>query len=114
IAPGAQKVDSSQLNNNLVLSRHAEADSKPELEVYADDVKANHGSAIGRLDEDQLFYLMSRAVDRSMATKILAKGFVDEVLLKVRSNSLRTVAHHWLQQKLQDFQESLENSRSFQ
>ncbi|MCB0407344.1 MAG: Fe-S cluster assembly protein SufD [Bdellovibrionales bacterium] len=114
IAPGAQKVDSSQLNNNLVLSRHAEADSKPELEVYADDVKANHGSAIGRLDEDQLFYLMSRAVDRSMATKILAKGFVDEVLLKVRSNSLRTVAHHWLQQKLQDFQESLERSRSFQ
>lgn len=113
IEKGAQKTDSSQLNNNLILSRNAEADSKPELEVYADDVKANHGSAIGQLDQDQLFYLMSRAISQEEAIKILARGFVEEVALKVESKKLRNFAHSWLEDSLVDFQQSLEQSKGF-
>lgn len=113
IEKDAQKTDSSQLNNNLVLSRKAEADSKPELEVYADDVKANHGSAIGQLDQDQLFYLMSRAISREEAVKILARGFVEEVVLKVESPALREESLKWLEASLVNFQQSLEQSRGF-
>ncbi len=113
IDKGAQKTDSSQLNNNLILSKKAEVDSKPELEVYADNVKANHGSTIGQLDKDQLFYLMSRAISREEAIKILAKGFVEEVLLKVESKELRACAYSWLENSLVDFQQSLEQSKRF-
>ena len=67
IAQNAQKVSSSQLNHNLLLSPGAEADTKPELEIYADDVKANHGASIGRLDEDKMFFLMSRGIRRDEA-----------------------------------------------
>ncbi len=92
IAHGAQKVASSQLNHNLLLSPFAEANTKPELEVYADDVKANHGASIGRLDEGKLFYLMSRGIKRSDAEKILAQAFSADVLMKIPSLVLRKFA----------------------
>lgn len=108
IGKGAQKVDSQQLNKNLVLDPRAEADSKPELEVYADDVKANHGSAIGQLDPQQLFYLMSRAISRAEATRILAKGFMEEVVFNMPSKELQAFAHQWMGQALDHFQKSVE------
>lgn len=96
IAHGAQKVASLQLNHNLLLSPGAEADTKPELEVYADDVKANHGASVGRMNESQLFYLMSRGIPRSEASQMLARAFVDDVLLKIGAKDLR----HFLEQRL--------------
>ena len=65
VQPGAQKTDAAQTNNNLLLSRHAEIDTKPQLEIYADDVKCSHGATVGRMDEDALFYLRSRGLDEA-------------------------------------------------
>ena len=92
IAPGAQKVASSQLNHNLLLTPGAEANTHPELEIYADDVKANHGASIGRLDEDRIFYLMSRGLPRDFARRLLAQAFVADVLMKIPSPTLRDFA----------------------
>lgn len=76
----AQKSDAFQLNNNLVLSNRAHADSKPNLEIFADDVKASHGATIGKLDEDELFYLKSRGFSNVEAKQLLISGFCREVL----------------------------------
>lgn len=85
IAQDAQRSNSSQLNNNLLLSRKAEVDTKPELEIFADDVKAGHGATIGRLDPEHLFYLQSRAISHDTAVSMLALGFANDVVLR-RSN----------------------------
>ena len=87
IAQDAQKSNSSQLNNNLVLSKKAEIDTKPELEIFADDVKAGHGATIGRLDPEHLFYLKSRAISESQAVSMLALGFANDLVLR-RTNPL--------------------------
>ncbi|MCX7978014.1 MAG: SufD family Fe-S cluster assembly protein, partial [Bdellovibrionaceae bacterium] len=76
IEKGAQKAVSEQLNNNLLLSNMAEADSKPQLEIYADDVKATHGATVGSIDEEELFYLMSRAISARQARSMVAQGFL--------------------------------------
>jgi Fe-S cluster assembly protein SufD len=104
----AQKVVSSHYNHNLLLSRQAEVDSKPELEVYADDVKANHGATIGRLDEDKIFYLMTRAIPRSVAQQMLAKAFVGDVLMKISGKALRGLADDRLNLVLPEFLSEME------
>lgn len=76
IAPQSQKVDSSQMNKNLLLSPDAEVDTKPELEIYADDVKATHGATVGRVNEEEVFYLMSRGIPSHRARYLLTKGFL--------------------------------------
>ena len=78
----AQKTDAFQLNNNLLLSDHANADSKPNLEIFADDVKASHGSTMGQVDEEQLFYLKTRGFSKEVAEKFLVRAFCQEVLQK--------------------------------
>jgi Fe-S cluster assembly protein SufD len=80
VRPGAQHTDAKQSNPNLLLSPDAEIDSKPQLEIFADDVKCSHGSAIGRTDEDALFYLRTRGIDESSARTLLVRGFAAEVL----------------------------------
>ncbi len=80
VRPGAQKTDAEQSNPNLLLSAGAEVDSKPQLEIHADDVKCRHGSSIGRLDEDALFYLRARGLDEAAARDLLMRGFAAEVL----------------------------------
>jgi Fe-S cluster assembly protein SufD len=80
VRPDAQKTDASQQNRNLLIGRGAEADSKPQLEIYADDVKCSHGSSIGQLDADALFYLRSRGLDESRARDLLTRAFAAEVL----------------------------------
>ena len=89
IAQDAQKANSEQLNNNLLLSSQAEADSKPMLEIYADDVKAAHGSTVGQLSKEELFYLQSRAISKDKAIGMLSYGFVAEVLLKIENESIQ-------------------------
>ncbi len=79
VRPDAQKTNASQKNNNLILSHQAIANTTPQLEIYADDVKCAHGSTIGRLDEEAMFYLRSRGVGKEDAIEILTWGFASEV-----------------------------------
>ena len=80
VRPDAQKIEARQSNPNLLLSGQAEIDTKPELEIYADDVKCSHGATVGQLDETALFYLRSRALDADTARDLLVFGFVEEVI----------------------------------
>ncbi len=83
VRPGAQRTDSKQTNNNLLLSRSARADSQPQLEIYADDVKCTHGSTVGPLDPAALFYLRSRGLGAEEARGLLTYGFGAEVLDRI-------------------------------
>lgn len=80
VARDAQKTDAHQLNKNLLLSRSAQVDSKPELEIYADDVKCSHGATTGELDAKALFYMQSRGIDPETARQLLVEAFADEVI----------------------------------
>jgi Fe-S cluster assembly protein SufD len=83
VRPGAQRTDSKQTNNNLLLSEEARADSQPQLEIYADDVKCTHGSTVGPLDQTALFYLRSRGLAVEQARGLLTYGFGAEILDRV-------------------------------
>ena len=89
VHPGAQKADSSQSSRNLLLSPGAEIDARPQLEIHADDVKCSHGVTIGSLDPAQLFYLLSRGIDRATAQGLLTFAFCEDVLATVRLPALR-------------------------
>jgi Fe-S cluster assembly protein SufD len=86
---GAQRIDARQSNDNLLLSDQAEIDTKPELEIYADDVKCSHGSTVGELDAEHLFYLRSRGLDETTAREILTVAFASAVLERVAMPALR-------------------------
>jgi Fe-S cluster assembly protein SufD len=81
----AQKTQAYQLNNNLLLDDRAVANSKPNLEIFADDVKASHGVTVSQLDEDLLFYLKTRGISEKVAKKLLAEGFCQEILSEAPS-----------------------------
>lgn len=85
----AQKTDSEQSSAALLLSKNAEVDAKPELEIYADDVKCAHGSTVGQLDEDSVFYLRSRGVGLDAARSLLTYSFADEVIQAMENRVLR-------------------------
>ncbi len=85
----AQKTDAHLSNKNLLLSRNAEVDTKPQLEIYADDVKCSHGTTVGQLDPEQLFYLRSRGIDPVTAMKMLCIGFVGEILDTIELQPVR-------------------------
>jgi Fe-S cluster assembly protein SufD len=89
VRPGAQKVDAHQLSQNLVLSPRAAIDTKPELEIYADDVKCSHGAAVGDLDEAALFYMKTRGIGQEEARQMLIEAFVREALEPVGSAAMR-------------------------
>jgi Fe-S cluster assembly protein SufD len=89
VRPGAQKTDSKQTNNNLLLSTDAHADSQPQLEIYADDVKCTHGSTVGPLDPRALFYLRSRGIGEDEARRLLTYGFAAEILGRMDVAALR-------------------------
>jgi Fe-S cluster assembly protein SufD len=89
VHPDAQHSDAQQANRNLLLSDEAEVDSKPELEIYADDVKCTHGATVGQLDAEQLFYLRSRGVDAMAARALLTFAFADEIVRRVSIAPLR-------------------------
>ena len=88
VAVDAQKTDSQMNNRNLLLSDDAEADTKPQLEIYADDVKCGHGVTVGQLDEKSIFYLQSRCVDEETARNMLTFAFANEMVDKVKIKSL--------------------------
>ncbi len=88
----AQKSTAAQLNNNLILSKRAEIDTKPELEIDADDVKASHGATIGQIDPDHIFYLRARAISEIDAIKMLSKGFAQDVAFRISNDGVRAFA----------------------
>jgi Fe-S cluster assembly protein SufD len=89
VRPGAAKTDAHQLNKNLLLSDDAEVDTKPQLEIFTDDVKCSHGAAIGRLDEQALFYLRSRGIGADEARALLVRAFANEIVERVPVEVLR-------------------------
>jgi Fe-S cluster assembly protein SufD len=88
VAEDAQKTDSEMNNRNLLLSNDAEVDTKPQLEIYADDVKCAHGVTVGQLDEKSIFYLQSRCVDEETARNMLTFAFANEMVDRVKLKSL--------------------------
>lgn len=88
VAIDAQKTDSQMNNRNLLLSDDAEADTKPQLEIYADDVKCGHGVTVGQLDEKSIFYLQSRCVDEETARNMLTFAFANEMVDKIKIRAL--------------------------
>lgn len=88
----AQKTQAFQLNNNLLLSDGAQAFSKPNLEIFADDVKASHGATVGQLDKEHLFYMMARGLSKERAQTLLVQGFCLDVIDKIDSIPLRELA----------------------
>ena len=80
ILPDAQHVEAYQTNRNILLSRQADMVTEPQLEIYADDVKASHGATTGQLDESALFYMQQRCISRDTATKLLLEAFFNEVI----------------------------------
>lgn len=89
VAPGAQGTDARQQSRNLLLSEAARVDTKPQLEIYADDVKCSHGAAVGQLDPEELFYLQSRGLTADDARNLLTYGFAADVIQRVPVTSLR-------------------------
>ena len=85
----AQKTDGYQLSKAILLNEQAEFNAKPELEIYADDVKCSHGSASGSLDEDSIFYLMSRGLDQKTAKELLINGFLLDVVEKITDEEIK-------------------------
>ncbi len=100
VAPHAQKTNADQSNRNLLLSPHAVADSKPELEILADDVRCSHGATVGELDKDALFYLRSRGLDEASARGLLVEGFVAELIDGIENVALREHLHRTLNEWL--------------
>ncbi len=101
VAPGAQRIDSAQANHNLLLSREAVVNSRPQLEIFADDVKCAHGATIGRLDPEALFYLRARGLPAADARSLLTFAFAHEVLDPLGDgpvrDALRERVRRWLE-----------------
>jgi Fe-S cluster assembly protein SufD len=100
IHDGCPRTATGQLNQNILLSKKAEIDTLPQLQIDTDDVKATHGATVGQLQEEELFYLQSRAIDRETAKRMVLSGFALEMVQKIESLSLRQVVHRVVERKL--------------
>ena len=96
----AQKTNAYQSNRNILLSGDASVNTKPQLEIFADDVKCSHGCTVGQLDEEALFYLRSRGIEEKTATSLLLHGFVLDVIEKIKNEDVRTLINNLVVQKL--------------
>jgi len=86
----AQKIEAFQQNNNVILSESASMNAKPELEIYADDVKCSHGSTTGQFDDEAIFYLRTRGVGEDNAKKLMISAFAEDVLKNITTEAIRT------------------------
>jgi Fe-S cluster assembly protein SufD len=101
VRPGAQRTDAQQTNRNLLVSDEATIDTKPQLEIFADDVKCTHGATVGQLDEDAYFYLLSRGLAPARARALLTYGFASDVLERVQIEPLRACLTQLLLEQLE-------------
>ncbi len=100
VRPEAQKTNAFQQNANLLLSKHARVDTKPQLEIFADDVKCSHGATIGQLDEQALYYLMTRGLTKEDATAMLQSAFLQEVFSRFEGDDIASVLAGKLQSRI--------------
>lgn len=98
----AQQISSSQLNNNLLLSKKAHIDTRPQLEVNADDVKCAHGATIGQLSKEEEFYLESRGLSKERARTLLAHGFLFEIIYKIQNDKLKNIVNNLVESELRN------------
>ena len=96
----AQQTNAYQSNNNLLLSENAVIDTKPQLEIYADDVKCSHGATIGALDKEAFFYIRSRGVPENLAHSMLIKAFTEDVINEIKIPELKEQINHLVFEKL--------------
>ncbi|MDC0948464.1 Fe-S cluster assembly protein SufD [Gammaproteobacteria bacterium] len=101
VQPDAQQTNAYQNNRNLLLSREARVDTKPQLEIYADDVKCSHGATIGQMNAEQLFYLRARGVPLAEARRLLIHAFVGDVLARIDNDAIRTYVEAELTRRLE-------------
>ncbi|MGD8788748.1 MAG: SufD family Fe-S cluster assembly protein, partial [Burkholderiales bacterium] len=99
VREGAQQTNSSQQNRNLLLSPRATVDTKPQLEIFADDVKCAHGATVGQMDADEVFYLMSRGLSETAARNLLTYAFAKEVVEHIPVASLVSVLESHILEK---------------
>ena len=100
VRPDAQGTRAYQSNNSILLTDAAKMDTKPQLEIFADDVKCSHGATVGQLDQDALFYLISRGIDRREARLMLMFGFAHEVIQEIPVEALRERMDNLVMQRL--------------
>ncbi|MCP4138817.1 MAG: Fe-S cluster assembly protein SufD [Chloroflexi bacterium] len=100
VAPGAQKTDGYQANRNLILSDTARADSIPGLEISADDVRCSHGTTIGKIDPEPLFYLLSRGIPQEDAERLVVEGFFDPIMQRIPFEGVRNRFQEAIKEKL--------------
>jgi Fe-S cluster assembly protein SufD len=100
VRPEAQKTDAKQTNRNLLLSEGAKVDTKPQLEIFADDVKCTHGATVGRIDEIAYYYLQSRGIPRDEAQRILTYAFAAEVVEEVASTEVREALDRLVRERM--------------
>ena len=99
----AQKTDAYQLSKALLLNDNAEFNSKPELEIYADDVKCSHGSTSGNIDENSLHYLMTRGLNRRDSMKLLIKGFLNDIVEYIKSPTIKKFVESKLEEQVNEY-----------
>ncbi len=93
----AQKTDAYQRNENLMLSRVAHAESKPKLEILANDVRCTHGATIGSVREDELWYLKTRGIDNSEGTRLISRGFLESINSRISDESAQARVHDFIE-----------------
>ena len=96
----AQKTDAYQLSKGLILDDKSEFSTKPELEIYADDVKCSHGSTSGNIDEDAVYYLMTRGLSKMDATKLIIKGFLNDVVTEIKDLQVKKLIEEHLEKNI--------------
>lgn len=101
VRPDAQKINAYQSNKNILLSDAATINTKPQLEIFADDVKCSHGCTIGRLDEEALYYFRARGISEQLATSMLLRAFAEEVVEQIKIDSLKEYVEGLIDERLQ-------------
>jgi Fe-S cluster assembly protein SufD len=100
VQPQAQKTNAYQSNKNILLSDSASVNTKPQLEIFADDVKCSHGCTVGQLDEEGLFYLRSRGLSETVARSLLVHAFVIDVLDHIKPEPIRQYVDQLISERL--------------
>ena len=102
MAPDAQHTEAYQQSRNVLLSPEARIQTQPQLEIYADDVKCSHGSTVGQLDEQAIYYMRQRGISQASAERLLLEGFVEDVVAKCEVEALRDMLNEAVQAKLNE------------
>lgn len=103
VAPGADKADGYQANRNLILSEKARVDSIPGLEILADDVRCTHGATVGKIDQNQVFYLLSRGIERKEAERLIVEGFFAQLVERISQEHIRSRFERFIHEKMRNY-----------